>query len=259
MDRQNTLTVKKTTAATSTAPEAIPEDKDARLETMLLRYSPMVKIIVGRMRNKLPAHADIEELESVGMTGLISAIDRFDTSRGYTFETYASVRIRGAILDELRAMDMLPRSVRTKQRKLAKAVETLEQRLGRAPNDEEVREEMQLDNKAYDKLRTQTKPLQLIFLDRATTDEEYDPHEFIADESAEHGPDVVEREELYELVARKILELPPPQRKVLALYFHEGLRLAEIGEVMDLSEARVSQIRTQALAHLRKFVSRMTR
>jgi RNA polymerase sigma factor for flagellar operon FliA len=155
-------------------------------------------------------------------------------------------------------MDMLPRSVRTKQRKLSRAVESLEQRLGRAPTDDEVRSELQLDNKGYEKLRSQTKPLQMIFLDRASSDDDCDPHEFIADESIESSPEHAERAELHELVAHKILELPGAQRKVLALYFHEGLRLAEIGEVMGLSEARVSQIRTQALSHLRKFVRRMT-
>lgn len=249
------------TISRNSAPVAtsnVAAEKESYLKDMLLRYSPMVKIIVAKMREGLPAHADLQELESVGLTGLIAAIDRFDASRGYTFETYASIRIRGAILDELRAMDMMPRSVRTKQRRLNKVVESLEQSLGRTPTDEEVRAELGLDARQYDKLRSQTKPISLIFLDRNQTEEDSNPHDTIADESQENFPERLEERELQELVARKIMELPDVQKKVLALYFYEEMRLAEIGKIMGLSEARVSQIRSQALSHLRKFVGRMT-
>lgn len=228
------------------------------MQQMLLKHEPIVKIIVAKMRSRLPAHADLEELHSIGLTGLISAIERFDESRGYSFETYASIRVRGAILDSLRAMDMMPRSVRTKQRKLNAVLEQLEQELGRTPTDEELRLELGMEPKQFQKLRAQTRPLNIIFLDRSSEAGEVSPHDLIADESQEDFPEKIERRELQELVARKILELPKQQQKVLALYFHEGLRLAEIGEMMGISEARVSQIRSQALAHLRKFVARMS-
>lgn len=225
---------------------------------MLTRHAPMVKIIVARMRHRLPAHADLEELESIGILGLLSAIERFDASRGYSFETYASIRIRGAILDELRAMDMIPRSVRTKQRKMQKAIETLEQDLGRSPTEEEIRHALDLDLPKYRRLKAQTLPLNFIFLDRSRLPGESAPHETIADESEPTCPDRLERTELQQLVAEKILELPKTQKKVLALYFFEEMRLAEIGRILGVSEARVSQIRSQALQTLRRFVQRIS-
>jgi RNA polymerase sigma factor for flagellar operon FliA len=217
----------------------------------------MVKIIVARMRSKMPSHADIEELESAGMMGLLSALERFDESRGYTFQTYASVRIRGAILDELRAMDMVPRSVRLKQRLLARAGAKLEQRIGRTPSDAELRKELGMESAAFEKLRNQARPVSIVRLDSAAEEGDDALHECVADESAESAPLSLEREELQELVARKIMELPEQHRKVIVLYYHEGLRLAEIGEAMDLSEARICQIRAQAIEHLRRYVHTM--
>jgi len=229
-------------------------DTDAMLE----QYGPMVKIIVSRMRCKLPAHADYEELESVGMMGLLAAIDRFDRSKGYSFQTYASVRIRGAILDELRAMDMLPRSVRLKQRLLERTSGALEQRLGRVPAEEELRKELNLDERAFAKLRMQTQPVSVVSLDAEMEGADSSFHECIADDAAEVVSERIEREEMQELVARKIMELPEQSRKVLALYYNEGMRLAEIGELMGLSEARICQVRAQAVEHLRRFVKRMS-
>jgi RNA polymerase sigma factor FliA len=237
-------------------PEA--EEAEESLGEKLRKYAPMVRIIVARMRHKLPSHADLEELESIGVIGLLNAIERYDPSRGYSFQTYASIRIRGAILDELRAMDMIPRSVRLKQRKLQRAVETLEQDLQRTPSDQEIREALELDSRQYSRLKAQTLPLNFIFLDRPRMPGEPVPHETIADESQKSCPERLETAELQQLVAQKILELPDAQKKVLALYFYEELRLAEIGKIMGVSEARVSQIRTQALLSLRKFVQRIT-
>lgn len=225
---------------------------------MLSKYAPLVKIIVARMRNKLPSHADLEELESAGMMGLLAAIERYDSSRGYTFQTYASVRIRGAILDELRAMDMVPRSVRLKQRLIARTTQTLEQRNGHSPTDEEMREELNMDQSGYEKLRAQTKPVSIIYLDASQEANSDNQHESIADDTVEFAHDRMEKEEMMELVARKIMELPVQHRKVLALYFNEGMRLAEIGELLGLSEARICQIRSQALEQLRRYVSRMS-
>ncbi|MBN1404530.1 MAG: FliA/WhiG family RNA polymerase sigma factor [Opitutales bacterium] len=226
---------------------------------MVDHYAPMVKIIVARMKGRFPSHADIEELESAGMTGLLAAIERFDPSKGYSFQTYASVRIRGAILDELRAMDMVPRSVRLKQRKLEKLSAAMEQSLGRAPTDSELREEMGLDQRAFDKLRYQTRPVSIVYLDADPEgNQDGAGHDYIADSHAVNAPERIEKQELMDLVARKIMELPEQSRKVLALYFNEGMRLAEIGELMGLSEARICQIRAQALEHLRRFVSRMS-
>ncbi len=239
------------------SPSAWTGERDST--ALLAHYAPMVKIIVARMRGKFPSHADIEELESSGMMGLLSAIERYDPSKGYTFQTYASIRIRGAILDELRAMDMVPRSVRIKQRKLEKLSSTMEQRLGRAPSDGELKTEMGMDQRAFDRLRFQTRPVSLVHLDADPEQgREGATHESIADTAAIFAPDTLERQELMELVARKIMELPEQFRKVLVLYFNEGMRLAEIGELMGLSEARICQIRAQALEHLRRYVQRIS-
>jgi RNA polymerase sigma factor FliA len=225
---------------------------------MLAKYDSLVKIIVARMRTRLPSHVDVEELESIGMMGLLSAIERYDPSRGYTFQTYASVRIRGAILDELRTMDMVPRSVRLKQRLLARTSSGIEQKTGRAPTSGEMCEALNITRPEYDKLCEVTKPVSMIYLDGFSENDDAHRHDLIADETQETVQNRMEREELQELVARKIMELPEQHRQVIALYFNEGLRLAEIGELMGLSEARICQIRTQALEHLRRYVNRVS-
>lgn len=229
------------------------------LQSMLLKHSSMVKVIVAKMRDRLPSHADLEELESVGLLGLIDAVERFDPSRGYSFETYASIRIRGAILDELRSMDLLPRSVRAKQRKLNETVQTLEQRHGRAPTDEEIRSELQLTPKKYGKLCAQTQTPSFIFLDRQQSSEEVNPHDSIADELQIPSSSALEHRELCQIVARRIKALPEQQRKVLAMYYYEDMRLAEIGQVMGLTEARISQIRAQAILDLRRYLTKITK
>jgi RNA polymerase sigma factor FliA len=265
MQTQNSIAQKSSTSGKAseidthavTAMSSVKTD-EAACNAMLVEYTPLVKIIVSRMRSRLPSHADLEELESIGMTGLLAAIKRYDSSRGYTFQTYASVRIRGAILDELRAMDMVPRSVRLKQRLIARTSGEIEQRTGRVPTSEQMCAALKLDRKGYDKLCEQAKPVSVIYLDGVPEGGDAQMHELIADETLEQVPDRIEREELFELVARKIMELPEQHRKVIALYFNEGMRLAEIGEVMGLSEARICQIRAQALEHLRRFVKHVT-
>ena len=227
-------------------------------ETMLMRHMPLVKIIVAKMRAHLPAHADFEELHSAGIIGLISAIDRFDPSLGYTFETYASIRVRGAILDELRKLDMMPRSARGKLRELNRAVGELEQKLGRAPTDNEICREMGIKEEKFRKMRAMSAPISLICLDQPCYGENKLLHESIADERQPAFPDKLEEKEIIELIANKIQELPDQQKKVLALNYFEEMRLSEIGRIMGVSEARVSQIRSQALARLQCYVRRLS-
>ena len=158
-------------------------------EAMLLRYMSLVKIIVAKMRAHLPAHADYEELHSAGIIGLISAIDRFDASFGYTFETYASIRIRGAILDELRKLDMMPRSARSKLRRINQAAGMLEQRLGRPPTEQEISRELGLKEKKFRRMRAQAEPVNLVFLDQSHQSEEANLHELIADDKQASFPE----------------------------------------------------------------------
>lgn len=252
----NTLTVEKHLPGEQRP--FLPDINPQGMREMLLKHSSLVKIIVAKMRDSLPSHADLEELESVGMIGLINAVERFNPDRGYTFETYASIRIKGAILDELRSYDMVPRSIRNKQRKLKRTKEKLEQELGRMPTEDEIQDELGLEKKKYLKLVSQTRPVGFVFLDKTTVGEDTSPHEAIPDDTQSLCSDLLEQKELKQLIAQKIMELPDAQKKVLALYFFEEMRLAEIGKIMGLTEARVSQIRTQAIQTLRTFVRRMT-
>jgi len=226
---------------------------------LLEQHLPLVKIIVGSMRHHFPAHADIEELMSVGVLGLLSAVENYDALKGKTFKTYASIRIRGSILDELRKLDWMPRSARLKRRMVNGTIEKLEQSLGRAPTNEEIQQELGLSDKKFRKLKLQTNPISIVFLDGAVGDEESNMHDAIADENQSSSYEDLEKSELINLMADKIQELPDRQRKILAMYYHENMRLAEIAEVFDLSEARISQIHSQALATLRRYIGRVTR
>lgn len=231
--------------------------KGEYMSTMLEKHLPLVKVIVAKIRPTLPTCADLEELHSAGVMGLISAIDRYDPSRGYCFETYASIRVRGSILDELRKLDLMPRSARSKYRKLNRVVESLEQKLGRAPTDREICDELNMSMGRYLKLRADAQPLNLLFLDRNQNMEVLNQHDMVPDERQIPCFEKLEREELTDLVKEKIEDLPRRQRLVLALYYYEGMRLAEIGEILGVSEARISQIRAQALKTLRLYVNRM--
>ncbi len=258
-DMTYTLTLNKRSRNGTTPTKKHLETRRHELFQEADRYLPIVRKIVGGMRAHLPAHADFEELISVGVSGLMSAITKYDREKGETFETYASIRIRGAILDELRRLDWMPRSIRTKYRNLQKTVQMLEQELGRTPIDSEIREALGLTEKKYRKMRAQTSPISMIFLDRAVTGDESNLHEAIADEKQPLGFENLERTEMLELITERIDRLPDRQRRVLAMYYQEGMRLAEIAEVFSLSEARISQIHSQALSVLRVYLRRMTR
>ncbi len=221
------------------------------------QFLPLVHAVVGGMRNQLPQHADLEELASVGVTGLMAAIEKFDPEQRNTFEGYAVLRIRGAILDELRRMDAMPRTARHKWRKLQGVVADLEQRKGRAPTEEEVRVELGLTPKEFSKFQRQTHNLSFFSLDGGAIDGDEDAgnfHDLIADENQPIGSDLAEHKEQLALLADFLEALPERQQKVLALYYHEGLRLSEIAEIFAVTEARICQIHTKALGSLRKLM-----
>ncbi len=226
-------------------------------QELMERYYPLVRSVVNSMRCYLPPCADLDELHSVGVTGLVSAVGRYDPAQAPTFEGYAALRIRGAILDELRRMDWMPRASRNKARQLAKAVETLEQKHGRAPTENEIREHMGLNLSEFRRLQIKVRPVSFISLDGPvnTDSEGVDLHEAIPDEHAENCRERIEKSELFKLVSEKIQLLNERQRKVLALYYFEGMRLSEIAEIYGVTEARICQIHTQALGILRKHCS----
>lgn len=229
-------------------------DQDARNQ-LLDAYIPLVKYVAGRMAMNLPSSVETGDLESFGFFGLLDALDKFDETRQIKFETYAATRIRGAILDGLRSMDWVPRSVRSKIRMLEKQVYELTNELGRSPSDSEVAAALDLTPERYYELLTEVKGVNLFSLDETiATDKAGDSLKIVdlvidSDGLPEHK--IVETESVEELTAA-VESLSEREQLVLALYYHEGLTLKEIGHVLEVSESRVSQIHTKAVMTLRR-------
>lgn len=222
--------------------------------TLLERYLPLIRNVVDRLKLTLPAHVDADDLYSVGVTGLIAAVRRYNPEQQHTFAAYATMRIRGAVLDELRRLDWFPRRARAKARKIKTAITELEQRFGRAPTDDEIRLHLGLTGKEYDHWMVEVRPISFVAIDDTNESGEGGSsscHEMIPDEQAEPVQNKIENEELGQLVAQKIQELPDIQRRVLAMYYHENMRLAEIAAVFKLTESRICQIHSRAIIGLR--------
>ena len=227
---------------------------------LIERYLPLVRNVVDRIKLNLPPHVDADDLYSVGITGLIAAVKKYDPEQGSTFAAYATTRIRGAILDELRRMDWCPRRARAKARKMKEAINEIEQRLGRGATEEEVRTHLGLTAKEYAKWVEEARPVCFVNIDATTEHEESDGsslHELIADENDVSVRDRMEKDELMQLVAQRIEELPDIPKKILAMYYFENMRLAEIAAVFGLTESRICQIHAQTVLHLRAYIQRM--
>lgn len=208
---------------------------------LVVQYSPLVKYVAGRMRSRLPHTVDQDDLVSDGVIGLMDAIERFDPGRGLSFQTFAVPRIRGAIIDGLRAMDFVPRSVRDKVRIVQQAQHALEERLGRLPDDEEVARELGVGVQQVRELTRQTSSAHANLDDFDLADE--------LDSAA--AETAVEKGDANASLMRVIEELSERDQVVIALYYFEGLTLAEIGRVLGVSESRVSQVHSRATAVLR--------
>lgn len=234
---------------------------DSTLEDMLLaEYAHMVKTIVNRIAIVLPPHIDKTDLYNVGLIGLLSAIRSYDPTTGTPFERYAKWRIKGAILDELRKMDWIPRSVRDKAKKIQHAMMAVEQRQGKVASEEEVAAELGISVSEYQHWLTEVKPASFVSLDETTDMEEgngYNYHSLIEDKKQRLPSINVERKELIQIITQRINQLPDMHRKVLALYYHEGLRLSEIAYLLGISESRVSQIHTQAIFAIKAYLRKM--
>lgn len=227
---------------------------------LIERYLPLVRNVVDRIRLNLPPHVDVEDLYSVGVTGLIAAVRRYDPEQGHTFAGYATTRIRGAILDELRRLDWCPRRARAKAKKLKESINELEQKLGRAASEEEIRQHLNLSPKEYAKWMEEARPVCFVAIDQNAENDESEGaslHELIADESDVPVRDRMEKDELMQLVAQRIAELPEIPKKILAMYYFENMRLAEIAAVFDLTESRICQIHAQTVLGLRAYIQRM--
>ena len=227
-------------------------------DRLIIQYSPLVKYVAGRVGVGLPQNVEQSDLVSYGVFGLIDAIDKFDPGRGYKFETYAMNRIKGAILDELRSIDWVPRSVRSKARSLERAYSELEAQNHRAPTDEEV-----ADKLGFTEQQFQTTLSQISFVGVAALDEmlaggdrgeSVTLGDTVADTS--DGPmGVYEVEEMRQILADSINRMPEREKIVLTLYYYEGLTLAEIGRVLSVTESRVCQIHTKAVLQLRSRIT----
>ncbi len=229
--------------------------------TLLEQYLPLVKSIVSKMRIYLPPHADMEDIYSIAVTGLIKAIRGCDVEKTKSFPAYAALRIRGAILDELRKMDWMPRNHRIQAKRLRQVVSDLEQKLMRPATEDEICEAMEMSRSEYLKLLDQVRPITLVSLDSdaGDTSESGPIHEIITDETEQDARDVCDRREMLELLRDRIQELPDIPRKVLMLYYYEGLRLAEIAEVFGVTESRICQIHAQAVISLRTYLARISK
>lgn len=227
-------------------------DRQTR-DRLILHYSPLVKYVAGRALSRVPDSVDQADLVSYGILGLIDAIEKFDMERGVKFETYAVPRIRGAILDELRSIDWVPRSVRAKARAADQAYSKLEHSLRRSPTDEELATELGISSAELDSLLRQTARAGVLQLDEVLFSGgqgERTLGDTIPD-SGDEPVATVELAEMRQTLARSISGLPDRERQVLTLYYYEGLNLSEIGDILGVTESRACQIHTKAVTRLR--------
>jgi RNA polymerase sigma factor for flagellar operon FliA len=223
-------------------------------DQLITEYAPLIKFIAQKIAVRLPSNIELDDLISAGVIGLMDAIDKYDPTRDNKFKTYAEFRIRGAILDELRAQDWVPRSIRDKAKLLDKTMVQLEADLGRAPTDEEVAKALNINIDEFHDLVNQVRPVSLLPIDQAQTFSNTDKKSImdILEGSRLNNPfNQLNVKTIKEVVAHAIEELPERQRLVLSLYYFEDLNLKEIGQVLRVTESRVSQLHAQAVARLR--------
>ena len=216
---------------------------------LIVHYSPLVKFVAGRVGSGLPRSVDPSDLVGYGVFGLIDAIEKFDVAQGVKFETYAAPRIRGAIYDGLRELAWVPRTVRTHARRIEQAMADLERELGRSPSEDELAVKLNISNEELEAWLSEVATTTVGTLDRAIS-MGFEPE---ADElDGAHTPVVaVEAEELRAVIRTAVRDLPERERLVLSLYYDENLTLADIGEILDVTESRVSQLHARSVLHLR--------
>jgi len=234
-------------------------DKALR-DRLIVMYAPIVKYVAGRLGSGLPAHVDEGDLVSYGLLGLISAIERYDPDRDVKFETYAIARIKGSILDELRALDWVPRSVRSRARQIERAMSELESKLGRAPSDEEVAKKVgitveELEDSLTDISRSSIAALDELWTISGSGGDQVALIDTIEDTQGPEPQSAFAQTELREMVADAITSLPEREKLVITLYYYEDLTLREIGEVLGVTESRVSQLHTKAVLRLKARLS----
>jgi RNA polymerase sigma factor for flagellar operon FliA len=225
-------------------------------DQLVLAYSPIVKHVAGRIASRMPPHVDLADLVAYGLAGLIDAVERFDPSRGVKFESFAGLRIRGAIIDAMRSLDWVPRAVRDEARELERTSADLLVRLQRLPTDAELAVAMELDPEELDALLQRVANAQLVALDQPWGFNGSDSApttmlDFLPDPSAGDPAVLSDRADLEEQVSAAVLQLSGREQTILALRYHQDLTYAEIGEVFDVTESRISQIHTKSMLNLR--------
>lgn len=222
-------------------------------EQLILEYAPLVKVVAGRLSMYLGYNVEYEDLVSYGIFGLIDAIDKFDCFKEVKFETYASLRIRGAILDQIRKMDWIPRTIRQKQKKIESVIREIEQSTGHSASDEEVAQALGISGEEYTDWQSQMKITGVVSLNEymeqgSDVSQDYSSHTTARFESPEES---VEKQELVKVLGEALELLTEKEQKVITLYYYEELTLKEISNILEVSESRISQLHTRALQKMR--------
>ena len=233
--------------------EVISDDERERL---ILQHLPQVRLIARRIQERLPENISLEDLISTGVIGLIAAIDNFDPSHNVKLKTYAEYKIRGAILDSLRGLDWAPRQKRRQAKRIEAAISTAEQRLKRAPDEQEIAEELEISLEEYHERLVEIRGLNIASLEYTTGEHGKDLLHYLPDADDNLPSKVLEKSELERLLAEGIDGIPKMERTVLGLYYQEELTLREIAQVVKLHESRISQLKSQAILRLRSHMAK---
>lgn len=222
-------------------------------EKIILEYAPLVKVVAGRLSMYLGYNVEYEDLVSYGIFGLIDAIDKFDCMKDVKFETYASLRIRGAILDQIRKMDCIPRTIRQKQKRIDAAIKEIETQYGRSATDEEIATLLGITDEEYLDWQSQMKITNVVSLNEFLEQGSEVPNEAGSTKSAafDSPEEILERDELKKMLEQALELLTEKERKVIVLYYYEDLTLKEISNILEVSESRISQLHTRALQKMR--------
>ena len=220
-------------------------------EKIIIEYAGLVKLVAGRLSMYLGYNVEYDDLVGYGIFGLIDAIDKFDYTKGVKFETYASLRIRGSIIDQIRKMDWIPRSIRQKQKKMDLAYQNLELKYGRTVNDEEIAKELDITVDELETWQNQTKITNIISLDEFIDQGTESKVEQNLRADFDQPDKIIEKQELKNLLVKTLEALTEKEKKVIVLYYYEELTLKEISRILEVSESRISQLHTKALQKMR--------
>lgn len=223
-------------------------------EKIIVEYAPLVKIVAGRLSMYLGYNVEYDDLVGYGIFGLIDAIDKFDINKDVKFETYASLRIRGSILDQIRKMDWIPRTVRQKQKKIDEAIRKIETETGRNAQDEEIARELGVSEEELTSWQSQLKVTNLVSLNEYVEQGMEPVMDARGNSHFAQPEDAIAEEELKRVLAESLEVLTEKERKVITLYYYENLTLKEISNVLEVSESRISQLHTKALKKMKKIM-----